>query len=101
MRRRAEGGGGGGGGGDQMEEEKGAGEANDMLVETSDAEKEEEERVVLGSDAYYKGFLESPLQKQDNKTRGDGTEQAIKMAASSALVLALLTAAFMMSNGLL
>ena len=51
----------------------------------------------VGSKAYYDGFLSTPLEE----SRGDGTEQAIKLAASTVGVVAVLLLGFMASNGLL
>ena len=53
--------------------------------------------VQVGSKAYYEGFLSTPLEEN----RGDGTEQAIKLGASTLGVVGLLFVGFMASNGLL
>ena len=56
----------------------------------------------VGSRAYYEGFLTQPVDDESVTTeRGDGTEQALKFAASSAGVVAVLFFGFMASNGLL
>ena len=53
--------------------------------------------VQVGSKAYYEGFLSTPLEENS----GDGTEQAIKLGASTLGVVGLLFVGFMASNGLL
>lgn len=55
----------------------------------------------VGSKEYYKGFLTQPIDENVTTERGDGTEQAIKFAASSFVVIAALFLGFMASNGLL
>ena len=53
-------------------------------------------KTTVGSKAYYQGFLETPLEE----VRGDGMEQAVKLAAGTAAVVGGLTLAFLASNGL-
>ena len=60
-----------------------------------------EEMTKVGSKAYYEGFFTQPIDESVTAERGDGTEQAIKFAASSFVVIALLFLGFMASNGLL
>ena len=55
----------------------------------------------VGSKAYYEGFFTQPIDENVTLERGDGTEQAIKFAASSFVVIAALFLGFMASNGLL
>lgn len=55
------------------------------------------EETQVGSGAYYRGFLSTPL--EDN--RGDGTEQALKLGAGAAACLGVLLLGFLASNGLL
>eukprot|EP00967_Tisochrysis_lutea_P060698 scaffold77673_cov32-Tisochrysis_lutea.AAC.2 len=57
----------------------------------------EEGKTQVGSKAYYQGFLSTPLEE----SRGDGTEQAIKLGLSTAGIVGVLTVAFLASNGLL
>jgi hypothetical protein len=59
------------------------------------------ELTKVGSKAYYEGFFSQPIDESVTATRGDGTEQAIKFAASSFVVIAALFVGFMVSNGLL
>lgn len=59
------------------------------------------EKTVVGSKAYYEGFFTQPVNEQVTEERGDGTEQAVKFAASSAGVIGVLFLGFMASNGLL
>ena len=59
------------------------------------------EMTKLGSKAYYEGFLTQPIDENVTAERGDGTEQAVKFAASSFGVIAVLFLGFMASNGLL
>ena len=60
-----------------------------------------EELTKVGSKAYYEGFFSQPIDESVTEERGDGTEQALKFAASSAAVIAVLFLGFMASNGLL
>jgi len=55
----------------------------------------------VGSKAYYEGFLTQPVDETVTAERGDGTEQALKFAASSFGVIAVLFLGFMASNGLI
>jgi len=55
----------------------------------------------VGSKDYYKGFFTQPIDERVTVQRGDGTEQAIKFAASSFAVIAALLLGFLASNGLL
>ena len=59
------------------------------------------EMTKVGSKAYYEGFFSQPIDESVTATRGDGTEQAIKFAASSFVLIAALFVGFMVSNGLL
>ena len=62
---------------------------------------ESPELTKVGSKAYYEGFLTQPVDETVTMERGDGTEQAVKFAASSFGVIAVLFLGFMASNGLL
>lgn len=59
------------------------------------------ELTKVGSKAYYEGFFSQPVDESVTAERGDGTEQAVKFAASSFVVIAALFLGFMASNGLL
>ena len=59
------------------------------------------ELTKVGSKAYYEGILTQPVDETVTAERGDGTEQALKFAASSFGVIAVLFLGFMASNGLL
>jgi hypothetical protein len=59
------------------------------------------EMTKVGSKAYYEGFFTQPVDESVTQERGDGTEQAVKFAASSAGVIGVLFLGFMASNGLL
>ena len=63
----------------------------------------DEEKTEVGSKAYYKGFISSPLDDPTIATseRGDGTKQAISMALYTAGILAVLFLGFLKSNGLI
>lgn len=56
-----------------------------------------EGKTTVGSNEYYRGFLETPLED----VRGDGMEQALKLGAGTVGVVVALTVAFLASNGLL
>lgn len=56
-----------------------------------------EGKTTVGSNEYYRGFLETPLED----VRGDGMEQALKLGAGTVGVVLALTLAFLASNGLL
>lgn len=64
-------------------------------------EPPEDELTKVGSKAYYEGFFTQPVNENVTAERGDGTEQAVKFAASSFVVIAALFLGFMASNGLL
>ena len=59
------------------------------------------ELTKVGSKAYYEGFLTQPVDATVTQERGDGTEQAVKFAASCFAVIAVHFLGFMASNGLL
>jgi hypothetical protein len=63
--------------------------------------EESPERTRVGSKEYYKGFFTQPVDENVTIERGDGTEQAAKFAASSAVGIAVLFLGFMASNGLI
>ena len=58
----------------------------------------EDPEVKAGSKEYYKGFLESSLNENTNP-RGDGLKQALALAGNATIILVILTAAFLKSNG--
>ena len=55
------------------------------------------ERTEVGSAEYYKGFVSTPIAE----SRGDGTEQAIKLGGGAVAIVGALLVGFMASNGLL
>ena len=59
------------------------------------------ELTKVGSKAYYEGFFSQPVDENVTIERGDGTEQAVKFAASSTAVIVALFVGFMASNGLI
>ena len=64
-------------------------------------EEPPEQMTKVGSKAYYQGFLTQPVDENVTRERGDGTEQAVKFAASSFVVISFLLLGFMASNGLI
>jgi hypothetical protein len=62
--------------------------------------QKDDKEVEVGSRKYYKGFISSPIEDSTVQERGSGLEQALKLGGSFAVVLALLFAGFMASNGL-
>jgi hypothetical protein len=60
-----------------------------------------EEQVEVGTKEYYDGFLSSPILDETVAERGSGLEQALKLGGGVVLVLIVLVAGFMASNGLL
>ena len=64
-------------------------------------DSESPELTKVGSKAYYEGFFTQPVDETVTAERGDGTEQAVKFAASSFGVIAVLLLGFLASNGLL
>jgi len=61
----------------------------------------DDEVVEVGTKEYYSGFLSSPIQDETVAERGTGLEQALKLAGGVVLLLVVLVAGFMASNGLL
>ncbi|KAK3271200.1 hypothetical protein CYMTET_20438 [Cymbomonas tetramitiformis] len=61
------------------------------------------EITTVGSKEYYKGFLSSPISDPTvvSSARGDGTEQALKLAGQVTAVMVALFLGFMVSNGLI
>jgi hypothetical protein len=81
---------------------------NDGENEVEESRSEDDALTTVGSTAYYKGFLESPLipaavesEKEGDAFRQEGLEQAIKLGGSATVVLGVLFLGFMASNGLL
>jgi len=74
-------------------------EASASLLDENDLVGE----VTVGTREYFEGFLSSPINDSSvtASSRGDGTEQAIKMAGSTIGFLGILFLGFMASNGLL
>ena len=68
---------------------------------TQPAQPPEPELTKVGSKSYYEGFFTQPVDASVTEQRGDGTEQAIKFAASGTAVISVLFLGFMASNGLL
>ena len=68
---------------------------------TTPPPQRDEPLTKVGSKAYYEGFFTQPVDASVTEERGDGTEQAIKFAASSLGVISVLFLGFMASNGLL
>ena len=62
---------------------------------------QEEPLTKVGSKSYYEGFFTQPVDANVTEERGDGTEQAVKFAASGTAIIAVLFLGFMASNGLL
>lgn len=80
----------------------GAGKATPTrLFDRTDDDETEEQPVEVGSKEYYSGFLSSPIQDETVAERGSGLEQAVKLGGGVVLVLVVLLAGFMASNGLL
>jgi len=65
-----------------------------------EVKKNEEAQVKVGSKDYYKGFVESSL-NEETDPRGDGLKQTLALAGNATIVLALLTALFLKSNGII
>lgn len=61
----------------------------------------DDEVVEVGTKEYYDGFISSPIQDETVAERGSGLEQALKLAGGVVVVLVVLVAGFMASNGLL
>lgn len=53
----------------------------------------------MGSKEYYEGFLGSSI--EDGVDRGDGLKQALSLGVYSTVFLALITALFLKSNGII
>jgi len=70
-----------------------------ILFATENEETTKE--VEVGSKEYLEGFLSSPIQDETIQQRGSGLEQALKLAGSASIILAVLFIGFMASNGLL
>ena len=68
-----------------------------LCAKEGDLEPPDDELTMVGSKAYYEGFLSTPLEE----TRGDGTDQAIKLAGGAVGVMGVLLLGFLASNGLL
>ena len=68
---------------------------------TPPAQQAEPKLTKVGIKSYYEGFFTQPVDASVTEERGDGTEQAIKFAASGTAVIAVLFLGFMVSNGLL
>ena len=75
-------------------------------AEESRSDYDDAQVTTVGSIAYYKGFLESPLipaavesEQEGDAFRQEGLEQAIKLGGSATVVLGVLFLGFMASNG--
>ena len=75
--------------------------ADEQPPPTTSPPPQDETLTKIGSKAYYEGFFTQPVDASVTEERGDGTEQAIKFAASSLGVISVLFLGFMASNGLL
>jgi len=62
---------------------------------------ETEEQVEVGTKEYYSGFLSSPVKDETVAERGSGLEQALKLGGGVALILIVLVAGFLASNGII
>eukprot|EP00532_Pseudo-nitzschia_australis_P007662 CAMPEP_0168176102 /NCGR_PEP_ID=MMETSP0139_2-20121125/7569_1 /TAXON_ID=44445 /ORGANISM="Pseudo-nitzschia australis, Strain 10249 10 AB" /LENGTH=103 /DNA_ID=CAMNT_0008094719 /DNA_START=257 /DNA_END=568 /DNA_ORIENTATION=- len=62
---------------------------------------DDDETVEVGTKEYYSGFLASPIQDETVAERGSGLEQALKLAGGVVVLLVVLVAGFLASNGLL
>jgi hypothetical protein len=60
----------------------------------------EEGKVEVGSKEYLEGFILSPIEDLNVQERGNGLEQALKLAGAFSIALVALFVAFMASNGL-
>ncbi|KAL1515133.1 hypothetical protein AB1Y20_004194 [Prymnesium parvum] len=68
-----------------------------MLEPAADEDDEDAKmRTQVGTKTYYEGFLSSPLEE----SRGDGTEQALKLGLATTGVVGVLLVGFLASNGL-
>lgn len=76
-------------------------ESRSKRKETRIFDKQDEEQVEVGTKEYYSGFLSSPIQDETVAERGSGLEQALKLGGGVVLVLLVLFAGFMASNGLI
>ena len=65
--------------------------------EKMELEVERDNKVIVGSKEYYKGFLETDL--SDDRS-SDGLEQTLKLAGSASGILAVLFFLFLKSNNL-
>ena len=70
------------------------------ILYLTEEESESKELTEVGSQEYYKGFIQSSL-KDDSVDRGDGLDQALKLGLYTGGILILLVVAFLSSNGLL
>ena len=67
-------------------------------LRASSKDSEEEREVEVGSKEYFRGFFDSSL-NEGTDPRGDGLKQALALAGNATIILVVLTAAFLKSNG--
>lgn len=73
----------------------------DKQQDNDDEETKAEDQVEVRTKDYYSGFLSSPIQDETVAERGSGLEQALKLGGGVVVVLVVLVAGFLVSNGLI